>query len=189
MRAMLSSLLTITILAFAVASMLSVGCSYTLRQIMVPLRSVSAIARALIANFVLVPLCAFGILYLIPLDPPPMGLKLLALAAGAPFLVELILAVEGDVGLSATLLVLLLPVSMFYMPLVVAALSSDTTVSRMSIAAPLFLSMLLPLGIGLFFNAKRPRVAARLLVIMSVISRAALIVLFALTLFEAQLDR
>src|SRR5689334_22094033 len=102
MRAMLSSLLIITILAFAVASMLSVGCSYTLRQIMVPLRSVSAIVRAVIANFALVPLCAFGILHLIPLDPPlAMGLKLLALAAGAPFLVELILAVEGDVGLSA----------------------------------------------------------------------------------------
>jgi BASS family bile acid:Na+ symporter len=180
---MLSSLLTITIFSFAVASMLSVGCSYTLRQIMVPLRSLSAIARAVIANFVLVPLYAFGILHLIQLDRPlAIGLKLLALAAGAPFLVKLILAVEGDVGLSATLLVLLLPVSIVYMPLVVPALSPHATVSRMSIAAPLFLSMLLPLGIGLLFSAKRPRVAARLRATMSVISSVALIVLFALTL-------
>jgi BASS family bile acid:Na+ symporter len=179
---MLSSLLTITILSFAVASMLSVGCSYTLRQIMVPLRSLNVIARAVIANFVLVPLYAFGILHLIPLDRPlAIGLKLLALAAGAPFLVKLILAVEGDIGLSATLLVLLLPVSIVYMPLVVPALSPHATVSRMSIAAPLFLSMLLPLGIGLFFSAKRPRVAARLRATMRVISSVALIVLFALT--------
>src|SRR5690242_12313477 len=117
MREMLSRLLNIITLVFAVTSMLSLGCNYTLRQIMVPLRSVSAVTRAVVANFLLVPLFAFGILHIIPLDRAlAIGLMLLALAAGAPFLVNLMLAVEGDVALSATLLVLLLPVTIFYMP-------------------------------------------------------------------------
>lgn len=182
MREMLSRLLTLAVVVFAVTSMLSVGCSYTVRQMVAPLRSLSAVARALIANFLLAPLYIFGILYLIPLDPPlEIGLKLLALAAGAPFLVRLILAVEGDVGLSATLLCVLVPATIFYLPLVAPVLVAGVISSSTSIAAVLFASMLLPLGIGLVFAEKRPGAAARLRAIMSVIASSALIVLFALT--------
>jgi BASS family bile acid:Na+ symporter len=181
MRETLSSLLSITTLVFAVTSMLAVGCNYTLRQIVAPLRSMSAVVRAATANFVLVPLLAFGILQLIPLDRSfAIGLMWLASAAGAPFLIQLILAVEGDVGLSATLLVLL-PVTLLYMPIAVPALFPDATISAMSIAAPLFLSMLLPLGVGLLLRAKLSCVAARLQPVLGKTSGAALLLLFALT--------
>ena len=54
MRELLSILLNISTLVFAVTSMLSVGFSYTLRQIIDPLRNLRGVLLALLANFVLV---------------------------------------------------------------------------------------------------------------------------------------
>lgn len=56
-----SSLLSLAVLAFSVTSMLSVGFSYTLREIAEPLRDVRGALLALAANFVLVPLLAYGV--------------------------------------------------------------------------------------------------------------------------------
>jgi BASS family bile acid:Na+ symporter len=184
MREILSSLLSITTLVFAITSMFSVGCSYTIRQILDPLRDVGVIARVLVANFVLVPLLAFAILQLVSLNrPEAVGLLLLASAAGAPFLIKLTQAARGNMALSATLLVLLVPVTVVYIPLVVPALFPEATVSAMSIGTPLFLSMLLPLAMGLFFRAKSSRVAERLQPIMVKTSTLALVTLLALTIF------
>jgi hypothetical protein len=57
----LSRLLTIATLAFAVSSMLSVGFSYTLRELLEPLRNARLVIGALVANFVLVPLLAYAV--------------------------------------------------------------------------------------------------------------------------------
>lgn len=51
----LSSLLNIAVLVFSVTSMLSVGFSYTLREIVEPLRDVRGVVLALAGNFVLAP--------------------------------------------------------------------------------------------------------------------------------------
>src|SRR5690606_772014 len=87
MTAALSTLLDLSVIVFAVASMLSVGLGQTVRQILGPLRNVGAVVRAVIANFVLVPLLALLVLRVIPVEPPlAIGLFLVAAAAGAPFL-------------------------------------------------------------------------------------------------------
>ena len=56
----LFSLVNIAVLVFSVTSMLSVGFSYTLREIVEPLRDLPGVLLALAANFVLVPLLAYG---------------------------------------------------------------------------------------------------------------------------------
>lgn len=55
----LSKIVPITILAFVFSSMLSVGLSLTVCQILAPLRNYRLIVLALLANFVLIP---FGLL-------------------------------------------------------------------------------------------------------------------------------
>src|SRR5690606_41893904 len=59
-RAMIRDLLSRTadlaVLVFAVTSMLSVGLTHSAKQILGPLRDLRALAPALLANFVLVPL-------------------------------------------------------------------------------------------------------------------------------------
>lgn len=93
MRAVLAQAASIATFVFSVSSMLSVGLAYRIGQIFGPLRDARAVFRAVVANFVLVPLLAVGIERAIPLDPPAaLGLFLLAGAAGAPFLIKLVTA-------------------------------------------------------------------------------------------------
>lgn len=169
-------------LVYAVSSMLAVGSAYTLRDIVGPLRDVWAVTRALLANFVVVPVLAWAAVWFLRLDEPlAVGLMLVGTAAGAPFLIRLTTAAGDDVGLSATLLVLLLPITILYMPLVVPVAVPGATVSVGAIALPLVLSMLLPLSLGLLVRAKAERIARRLQPIMAKTSGYALMALVAFT--------
>ncbi|NJN53315.1 MAG: hypothetical protein HC804_00315 [Anaerolineae bacterium] len=71
-------------LLFIVTSMLAMGMSLTTAQIIEPLKNVRLVVLALLANFVLVPLLAYGITLVIPLEQSlQIGLIVLATAAGA----------------------------------------------------------------------------------------------------------
>src|SRR5437762_10296527 len=83
----LSKAIPITMLAFVLSSMLSMGLSLTVAQILVPLRNYRLIVLALLANFVLMPFAAFFIARLLRLDQPlGIALLLLGTASGVPFL-------------------------------------------------------------------------------------------------------
>jgi len=72
-------------LLFVVTSMLAMGLSLTIPQIIQPLKNVRLVILALLANFVLVPLLAYLILLVIPLEQSlKAGLSVLSTAAGAP---------------------------------------------------------------------------------------------------------
>ncbi len=134
-------------------------------------------------NFVLVPLLAFMVARILPLEEAhAIGLFLVAAAAGAPFLLKLAEVAGSDVALGATLLVVLLPATIVYMPIVVPLVLPDAQVSAFSIARPLVLTMLLPLGIGLVVRARAPRWAWRVRAPVGQLSTVALIVLLAATL-------
>jgi len=183
MEPFLLTLLNIAVLVFAVTSMLSVGFAHTVREILGPFRRPQGVVRALAANFVFVPLLAFGVARLLSLDETlKVGLMLISMAAGAPFLIKLTEHAEHDVGLSATLLVVLLPATVLYMPLVVPLLAPNARLSAWSIAMPLLLTMLLPLGIGLFVRERSPAWAETLRPAMGRTSGIALVVLVAATL-------
>src|SRR5690349_21019621 len=108
MAQFLGSLLNIATLAFAVSSMLSVGFSYTVRELLEPLRNARLVIGALIANFVLAPLLAYAITAFLSLgEGREIGLLLVAAAAGAPLLIKLTQAADGDLAIASGLLVLL----------------------------------------------------------------------------------
>jgi BASS family bile acid:Na+ symporter len=178
-----SSLLNIATLVFAVSSMLSVGFSYTLRQIISPLRNARLVISTLVANFVLVPLLAYGITSVLSIGQGrEIGLILVASAAGAAFVIKLTQLAGSDVAVSAGLLVLLLLVTIVYMPIVVPLIVPDATVHPASIAWPLILTMLLPLLIGLAVDALIPIWAERLLPILGLTANIALVVLVVSTI-------
>lgn len=183
MAEVLATLLNLSVIAFAVTSMLSVGFAYTLGEILGPLRDVGGVLRVLLANFVLVPLLAYLVLQVSPLDRPyAVGLMLVATAAGAPFLVKLTEHSAGDLAISATLLVILLPTTIVYMPFVVPLIAPDAEVGALAIATPLVLTMFLPLGVGLLVRGRAPSWAERLQPGMGKASSVALVVLVAATL-------
>lgn len=179
----LSGLLNVVILIFAVSSMLSVGFSHTMREIIVPLRNIREVLKALFANFVLVPLLGYLILKILSLERPHgIGLILIACAAGAPFLIKLTIAAGRNVAVSTSLLVLLLPVTIVYIPIVLPYVIPELKVSAMTIATPLILTMLLPLAFGFLFNAYMSQLAARLMPVLGKVSSITLLLLVGITI-------
>jgi len=182
MTELLQVVLSISVFSFSVCSMLSVGLAYTVRQILAPLREPTAVLRAIVANFVLVPLLAVLITRLLPLAPGlEIGLILLGCAAGAPFLIKLTQAAESDLALSATLLVLLVPVSVVFMPFAVPWLAPGANMHAAPIATELASTLMLPLVLGLIVEAGASRWAQRLRPIMARTSTVALVVLLVTT--------
>lgn len=109
MAELLPSCLNIAVLVFSVGSMLAVGLSYTFREIIDPLRDLRGVILTIAANFALVPLLAYIVARLLPLDQAvQIGLMLVATAAGAAFLVKLTELADGDTAFGAGVLVLLL---------------------------------------------------------------------------------
>lgn len=146
----LSAILQVSLLVFVVSSMLAMGLSLTVGQIIEPLRSVRLVLIALAANFIAVPLIGWGLGELLSLDEGlAIGLTIMATAAGAPFLPKLAGAAQGDMAFSVGLMVLLMVVTVGYMPVVLPLLIEGVDVDPAAIASSLIFLMLLPLAIGL----------------------------------------
>jgi BASS family bile acid:Na+ symporter len=167
----LHSLLTILVTIFAASSMLAVGFSHKLRDVISPLRDIPGLITAVVANFVLVPLLAVGILRLIPLERPmAVGMILVASAAGAPMLIKLATNAGESAAFAAAILVLLIIVTIAYMPLVVPLLADEeASTSAWAIAKPLVLTMLVPMAVGFLIQRYIPRIARALLPYLGVV--------------------
>ncbi len=182
MVALLHGLLSIAIAVFSVCTMLAVGLAYTLRDVFGPMRDARAVIRALVANFVLVPLLAYGLVQVIPLQGADViGLMLIATAAGASFLIKLTAAAGGNLALSASLTMLLLPATVLYMPVVLPIVVPDARVSPAAIALPLLWTMILPLGAGLLVRARHRTLAERIRPWSAKLASVALVVLLLAT--------
>jgi bile acid:Na+ symporter, BASS family len=182
MEEFLQALLGFIVPFFAVVSMAGAGLGRSIREVTRPLRSPAFLAAALIANFVLVPVLAYGIARLLNLEAPyAIGLFLLATVAGAPFLVALVRAAKTDLTLATGLLVTLMIGTIIYMPLVLPAVLPWAEVRVMQIAPSLLLTMFLPLVVGLVVHAVTPRLSAKLGPLFGRASQLSLIILVAAT--------
>jgi BASS family bile acid:Na+ symporter len=153
----------LTILLFVISSMFGMGLNLTLKQIFSPLRRVTLVIKALIANFVLVPLLAYLIAVVIDLDEPmTIGLMLMATAAGAAFLPKLATIAKGDVALSVGLMTLMTVVTLVFLPLALPFLLPGVEVDPLQVAQTLLFFILAPLAIGLLIKARYEDIAATL---------------------------
>jgi BASS family bile acid:Na+ symporter len=192
MTEILATLAQLSVLVFVIGSMASMGLSLKIPQIIAPLKDIKLVVLALVANFVLVPLVAILITLIIPLDESVrIGLILLATAAGAPFLPKLSEAAKGNTAFSVGLMVLLMVVTIVYLPLVLPLLLGGVEVNPWDIAQSLIVMMLIPLAIGLFVNARYEETAAKVQPTFGQASNIALLVLTVLGLvlnFWAMID-
>ena len=176
------------VLIFVVSSVLGVGLSLTVSQILAPLRQARLVVLSLIVNFVVVPVLAVAMTKMLSIsEPAKIGLLLLGSAAGAPFLPKIIELVKGDIAFAVALMVLLMVASLAYMPLVLPLLLPGVSVNSMGIAQSLLVTMILPLSIGLCIKARRESLAVRLRPMMSRLSNVS--ILIALLLIPAMNSR
>ena len=149
-------------LVFVLSSMLAMGLGLKVAQITAPLRNLRLVAMSLLANFVLMPLGAVVLARVLRLDEPlGVGLLLSGVAAGAPFLPKLAQIAKGNLAFAVALMVLLMVITVGYLPVVLPILLPGVSVNPAKIARSLVLLMLLPLAGALAVNAKLPAVAAR----------------------------
>ena len=174
----LSTIAALSGLLFVVCSMLGTGLSLTVAQIIQPLKNVRLVILALLANFVLVPLLAFLINRVLPLDQSlQIGLVVLATTAGAPFLVKEVQAAKGDLSLGVGLMFMLMIVTIIYVPLVLPFLLPGVAVNPWDIAKSLIVTMLLPIVLGLLYRSHSPEGAQQWAPLMNKVSGVALLIM------------
>jgi BASS family bile acid:Na+ symporter len=178
MSEILAVIMNLSVLVFVITSMLAMGLNLTVKQIVEPLRNTRLVILALFANFILVPILAYLIISVIPLEQGlAPGLILMATAAGAPFLPKLAQAAKGNLAFAVGLMVLLMVVTIIYMPIVLPLLLQGVEVNPWDIAKSLIIMMLVPLAIGLFIKARYESTAESLQPHMSQTSTVAIAIL------------
>jgi bile acid:Na+ symporter, BASS family len=146
----LRSLVQIVAPIFVISTMLNVGLTQKLSEIIEHLKNVPFVLKMLLANFVVAPLLMIAALYFAPFDTTlKAGLLIFSLCAGAPFLIKLTQMAQHEVSLGAAVMMLLMVVTVIYVPLVLPMLLSGLTVDAWAIAKTLGLQMLLPIAVGM----------------------------------------
>ena len=167
---------SIGVLIFVLSSMLATGLGLTVSQIVTPLRNARLVVLSVVANFVFMPLAAFALVTLLQLDEPlGVGLLLLGTAAGSPTLPKFAEMAKGNLAFGVGLMVLLMVVTVGYLPLVLPLLLPGVSVNPWQIARSLFLLMLLPLAVALAVRAKFEVIATRTKPVLDWVSNLSLL--------------
>ena len=178
MSEIIKVIMHLSVLTFVITSMLAMGLSLTIKAIVTPLRNTRVVFLSLATNFVLVPLLAYLILQVLPLEQGlATGLIIMSTAAGEPFLPKLAEVAKGNMAYSVGLMVLLMVGTILFMPLVLPLLLTGVDVDALAIAKSLVLLMLTPLAIGLFIKARYDSIAESLRPSMDQTSTVALVLL------------
>jgi BASS family bile acid:Na+ symporter len=161
---------------FVVSSMFSTGAGLTVAEIRGPLRNRRLIVRALLANFVLVPLAALLLARGLRLEQGlALGLLLVGCSAGDPLLLKLAQIARGNLAFAVGLMALQLIVTIGYLPLVLPMLAPGVTVDPWKIVKPLLVLMILPLVLGLILKARSGSVAKRVKPLLEGVSNISLV--------------
>jgi predicted Na+-dependent transporter len=173
-----SAIAGISGLLFVVTSMLAMSLSLGLQQMTQPLKNTRLVILALLANFLLVPLLAYVITKVIPLDQSlQIGVILMGTAAGAPFIPKLVQGAKGNVAYAVGLMFLIMVVTIFYLPFILPLLLPGVEVNPWNIAKSLIMTMLIPLLIGMLIKSHSPDVADHWAPVMQKVSSLSILIL------------
>lgn len=163
--------LIICFMTFIVSSMLSMGASLTVHEIIRPIRNFRLLIRSLLVSFVFVPLLAFILAHVFLLDMPlKIGLILFGLAAGSEALPNIVHRVGGDRAFAVALMILQIVITMVVVPLAVFFASPEVEISLWALLLKIFVIVLLPLIIGLIIKAYWDSFALRLHRVLHILS-------------------
>jgi predicted Na+-dependent transporter len=138
------------------ATVLALGMSYRVAELLAPLRRVWLVVLMIVVNSVLVPAAAYGIGKALPINSDAVvGLTLAAIgAASAAGLKASQLARRADLTLAVSIVVVLQLVNLVAVPLWAGAVVSGASISASTILGDLLLLVLAPLAIGLLIRAR-----------------------------------
>lgn len=149
--------------------MVATGLGVTWGEIVAVARDWWVPGRALLANYVVVPAVAVGLLWAFRAPPfVAAGFLVAAVCPGAPYGPPLTAVARGHVGLAVGLMAALAASSAVLAPLLLQALlplvagNEPLRIDGAKILSTLALSQFLPLAAGLYLRQRHPALAARL---------------------------
>lgn len=172
----LSTFSTIFSAMFVLGTMASMGLGYSAESMFAPLKRWPIVWRALLVNFVIVPLITLLVVKVITLEPDyQIGLALVAFAAGAPALPKLIEATKGDVPTSVGVMFLLVVISVVFIPVVLPMVMQGVSVDGAAIAKTMVLTLIVPLLLAMLVRWRYPHFAESWLPTVQQVSNIGLI--------------
>jgi predicted Na+-dependent transporter len=179
MQPILTGIANVAIWIFVVTSIAAMGLQLSSNEILTPLKKKWLLFIALTTNFVIVPAFALFILDVFPLSPGlAAGLLIVATAAGAPSLPKAIEIIGGNVAYAVGLTLLMILITIFYMPIVLPLLVSGINVDQSLTAFYLVAFMLVPLLVSMWIRVSSPDMAESLYPLFDRISNIAIIFIF-----------
>ena len=150
----------IFLLIFIISTMFSIGLGLSLRQIKKVLSNYGLIARGLIVNFLLIPVIAWIMTKIIPMDEViALGFLVISISAGAPFGPKLAQIAKSDVPFAVTMMFVLSVLTVIVTPLWLSVFlgpssSDNASINPLPLLGQILIIYILPLIIGLFVSSK-----------------------------------
>jgi bile acid:Na+ symporter, BASS family len=171
------------------AIMLSIGLGVRIEQIVAALRKKRLVLSAVTVNFVLVPLVTSGLLRLLEAEAlVAAGFLILAVCPGAPVGPPFTALAKGDVAFATGSMIILAGLSAVLAPAILTLVlpwfadEGHLRFDYLAIVKTLFVTQLLPLGIGLAIYAAWPKIAERSAKPLALIANLLLLALVGLIL-------
>ena len=146
---------------FMITTFLGMGMSYTVQQILEPLKRYGLMGRLILVNIILIPLVAWLLTLVIPMEEAvATGIVLVAICPAAAFGPKLAQMEKGDVPYSIGGMFLLAVLSIVTIPISAnLLLPGDFALDPVVILRTLVLFEFIPLVVGLFIRARYPDLA------------------------------
>ncbi len=136
----------------------SLGMTFSVKQILEPVRRVWLLVGLIVVNSGLAPLVAIGVCHLFPLTGQArVGVEIVTIAAAGPACMKACeLAKRADMAMAVSFTVVLQLVNIVVAPLWAKGIVTGATVNPWSIVVDLLLLVLLPLAVGLILRSRYP---------------------------------
>jgi len=143
---------------FLLTLVTSLGMTFSVEQILEPVRRVWLLVGVVVLNSGLAPLVAIGICHLFPLTAQARaGVEIVMIAAGGPACLKSCeLAKRADLAMAVSFTIVLQLVNIVVVPLWAKGIVTGATVNPWSIVGDLLLLVLAPLVVGLVLRGRYP---------------------------------
>jgi BASS family bile acid:Na+ symporter len=178
------------VLVFTVSNLASMGLQVDIPQVLKTARNPRFLVLVLVWGWAVGPALGYLITRTLPLAEPYAAVVLLtSLAPCAPFLPPLVGKARGDMDFAGAFIPAAAVGTVAFMPLIAPRLIQGLTLSVLSLAKPLVLTVLIPLLIGAAIRTYATRVAAKLFRPVKALAglSTALTVLFCLLLYARRM--
>ena len=159
----LEAALKISIVVFMAGNLLAMGLVLKIPDVLKGLRDLRFVLLSLLLGFLVFPAVAWLIVQLVPMHASfGMGLLVLGMVPCAPFLPAMVERAGGDIGYTASFMLLMSLLTVLYMPLAVPLMVEGLETDAWTIARPLIVMVLIPFVVGMLIQNASAAYALRL---------------------------